>query len=99
MQAQALSKDNAITMWNVFETDKTKSRYVIGYSSTYKFDVITQELASFNYDQKSKTGTAVTKTGSVYTLDGKPMRFNPKGHMLLREFMEKHDCQISFVST
>jgi hypothetical protein len=60
--------------------------------------VITQDLAVFEYNSKTKTGRAVTKMGSVYMLDGKPMRFNAKGNMLLLEFMAKNDCLITFVN-
>jgi hypothetical protein len=96
-EIQALSNGNIITVWNIFEVDETKVQYLIGYSSNYKFDVITPALASFVYDPNTKSGQAITKTGSIYILDGKPIRFNPKVHLLLKEFMVKHDCQITFV--
>ncbi|MDO7596135.1 MAG: hypothetical protein MUQ51_02515 [Pseudomonadota bacterium] len=96
-ELQVLSNSNVITVWNIFEVDETKVQYLIGYSSNYKFDVITPALASFAYNPNTKSGRAITKTGSIYMLDGKPMRFNPKGHLLLKEFIAKHDCQITFV--
>lgn len=98
MEAQDLSHHPTIASWNVFETQDTQARHIIGYSSQHKFDVITQELASFEYNPKTKTGRAVTKTGSIYMLDGKPMRFNAKGNVLLSEFVAKNDCLINFVN-
>mgnify|MGYP003670974546 CR=1 FL=1 len=97
MEEQALSPHPTIASWNVFEIQNTQTRHIIGYSSHHKFDVITQELAIFEYNPKTKTGRAVTKTGSVYMLEGKPMRFNAKGNVLLKEFMSKNDCLITFV--
>lgn len=98
MEAQDLSHHPTIASWNVFENQNTQAKHIIGYSSHHKFDVITQELAIFEYDPNTKTGRAVTKTGSVYMLDGKPMRFNAKGNVLLSEFMAQNDCQITFKS-
>lgn len=98
MEAQNLSHHPTIMSWNVFETQNTRARHIIGYSSHHKFEVITQELAIFEYNPNTKIGRAVTKTGSVYKLDGKPMRFNAKGNVLLKAFMAQNDCQITFVN-
>jgi hypothetical protein len=98
MEAQDLSHPPTIASWNVFETQDTQARHIIGYSSHHQFDVITQELAIFEYNPKTKTGRAVTKTGSVYMLDGKPMRYSAKGNVLLREFMAQNNCLVTFVN-
>jgi hypothetical protein len=98
MEAQDLSHHPTIASWNIFETQNTQAKHIIGYSSHHKFDVITQELAVFEYNPKTKTGRAITKAGSVYVLDGKPMRFNAKGNVLLSEFMIQNKCLITFVN-
>lgn len=98
MEAKALSPTNTLKSWNLFELETTGDKHLIGYSPEYGFDVITPEISFYEYDKKSKTGKAMTRTGTVFLLDGRPQRINPKGHMLLREFMENHSSDIRFIS-
>ena len=98
MEAKAFSSANILKSWNLFELECNSDKHLIGYCPGYGFDVITPEIAVYEYDKKTKSGKAITRTGTVYELDGRPQRINPKGHLLLREFMEKHASNIRFLN-
>lgn len=97
MEAKSLSQCGSLKGWSIFEVIGTDKRHIIGYSPAYDFDVITQEIAFFEYDKRSKKGRAITKAGILYTLDGRPLLINPRGHPQLREFTEVNQCKIRFI--
>lgn len=97
MEARSLSQCGSLSGWSVFQVVGTNKQHIIGHSQAYGFDVITQELAFFEYDKQSKTGRAITKAGVLYPLQGRPLRFNPRGHPQLREFAQLNHCQIEFI--
>ncbi|MBD3634987.1 MAG: hypothetical protein HUJ23_08785 [Methylophaga sp.] len=94
MEARAESECGHLMSWGLFEVKESGEKHIIGHASAYGFDVITQELAHVDFNAKSKTGIAVTKTGILYHLQGKPLKFGVKGHQQLREFVQVHNCNI-----
>ena len=94
MEARAESECGELMTWGLFEVIETGKKHIIGYASNYGFDVITQELAHFDFNPKTKSGVAITTSGILYRLVGKPLKFGVKGHQQLREFTEIHQCQI-----
>lgn len=94
MEARAESECGQLISWGLFEIIETGEQHIIGHASAYGFDVITQELAYIDFNAKIKTGIAVTKTGILYRLHGKPLKFGVKGHHQLREFADIHQCKI-----
>jgi hypothetical protein len=94
MEARAESECGQLISWGLFEVIETGAKHIIGHASAYGFDVITQELAHIDFNAKTKSGIAVTKTGILYHLHGKPLKFGVKGHHQLREFVDIHQCKI-----
>lgn len=94
MEARAESECGDLLSWGLFEVIENGHQHIIGHASAYGFDVITQQLAHIDYNPKTKTGIAVTHTGILYHLHGKPLRFGVKGHHQLREFIDLHQCSI-----
>lgn len=97
MEARSLSTCGILSGWSRFEVSSTQKQHLIGYSPYYQFDVISEEIVSFNFDKKTKTATAITSTGVEYQLQGKPIKINPKGHPLLIEFMQINQCTIRLI--
>lgn len=94
MEARSLSECGALSSWALFEVKGAQRQHVIGYSPHYGFDVITQELAFFEYDKRNKSGRAITQAGVLYRLEGRPVRLSFSAHPQLREFMQINDCDI-----
>jgi hypothetical protein len=94
MEARAESECGNLISWGMFEVVESGDKHLIGFATGYGFDVITQPIAHIEFNPKSKTGVAVTKTGILYQLASKPLLFGVKGHHLLREFVETHQCAI-----
>ncbi len=94
MEARSESECGYLMSWGLFEVMETGHKHIIGHATAYGFDVITQELVHVDFNPKTKTGVAVTKTGILYHLNGKPLKFGVKGHQQLREFVETHRCRI-----
>ena len=97
MEARALSECGTLSSWNLFEVIDTGAKHLIGYAPNFKFDVITDEIVNISFDRKSKSGAAVTKTGILYELSGKPVRVNLKWHPQAKVFVESYGCSIRLV--
>lgn len=97
MEARAESECGQLIGWGLFEVTETGDKHIIGHSSAYGFDVITQQLAHIDFNHKSKSGVAVTRSGILYRLEGKPLKFGVKGHEQLREFVKVHNCNIKIL--
>ena len=95
MEARAESECDQLISWGLFEVNESGEKHIIGHASAYGFDVITQALAHIDFNHKTKTGTAITKAGILYHLQGKPLKFGVKGHQQLREFVQLHNCSIT----
>ena len=98
MEARALSECGTLSSWNLFEVIETGAQHLIGFAPNYKFDVITDEIVQISYDKKAKFGTAVTKSGILYELSGKPVRVNLKWHPQAKVFVETYECSIRLVN-
>lgn len=98
MEARSLSECGMLKGWSLFEVSDTQKQHVIGHSSHYKFDVISEEIIFYRYDKKAKSAIAITRAGVEYQLQGKPIRINAKGHPLLIEFMQRNQCTIRFIA-
>lgn len=97
MESRSHSQCGDLTGWSVFKNQQSGELHVIGFSASYGFDVITQALKKYEYDKKSKAGRAVTKSGVLYQLSGRPLFFSPSGHPQLKAFTQQHSCNIQFV--
>jgi hypothetical protein len=97
MEARAESECGELNSWGLFEVVETGEQHIIGHATAYGFDVITQVIAQLNYNTKTKSGYAITTTGVLYHLQGKPQKFGIKGHKQLLTFVESHNCTIKIL--
>lgn len=54
MGARSLSECGVLSGWNLFEVSTTQKKHLIGYSPQFQFDVISDEIVSYQYDKKNK---------------------------------------------
>lgn len=94
MEARQTSECGVISSWSLFKNVETGARHLIGYSPNFKFDIISEELAVFEFYRETESGVAITKKGIRYLLSGKPMRINLKRHPLVEEFKIANDCKV-----
>ncbi|SFK06166.1 hypothetical protein [Methylophaga sulfidovorans] len=94
MEARSLSECGVISDWGIVEVEETKDRHIIGFSSHYNFYVITQKIIDYHYDVETRQGSAITDSGILYALTGKPVYYSPNKQIQLQEFMEKNNCKL-----
>ena len=92
MEARSLSECGVISSWGLVEVQDPQERHIFGHSSHYDFFIITQKVTDFHYDFKTRQGSAITDSGILYSLTGKPVLYKPNKQLQLREFMEKNNC-------
>jgi hypothetical protein len=94
LEARSLSECGVISDWGIVEVEETKDRHIFGFSSHYNFYVITQKIIDYHYDVKAQQGSALTESGILYALTGKPVSYSPNRQLQLQEFMEKNNCKL-----
>ncbi len=94
MEARSLSECGVISDWGVVEVQESMERHIVGHSSYYNFFIVTQKIIDFHYDYKTRQGSAITDSGILYSLAGKPIVYNPNKQLQLIEFKKKNNCEL-----